>query len=44
MQLRVIERQRARLTMPAIEDRRNLVLVTQAAARTFALAVTELGS
>jgi len=42
-QLGVIERQRARITVATIEDGRDLVRVTQAAARTLALRVTELG-
>ena len=39
----VVERQGARLAMATVEDGGHLVLVTQAAARTFALRVTELG-
>ena len=39
----MIERQGARFTVATVEDGRHLVRVTQAAARTFALRVTELG-
>jgi len=39
----VVERQSARLTVATVEDGGNLVRATQAAARTFALGVTELG-
>jgi hypothetical protein len=39
----VIERQRAWITVATVKDGRDLVRVTQAAARTFALRVTELG-
>ncbi len=42
-ELRVVERQGARLTVATVEDGGNLVRATQAAARTFALGVTELG-
>jgi hypothetical protein len=40
----VVERQGARLAVATVEDGRHLVRVTQAAARTFALRVTELGA
>jgi len=42
-QLGVVERQGARLTVATVEDGGDLVRATQAAARTFALGVTELG-
>ena len=42
-ELRVIEQERARVAPPAIENRRDLAEMTQAAARTLALVFPELG-
>jgi hypothetical protein len=39
----VVERERTRLTVPPVEDGGHLVRATQAAARTFALDIAELG-